>query len=154
MHMRTAAVSLAWVLAVACLPSFLMFLGLIHDAVRWSGWDSRPSAWLFYCAGLLGWVALGRALLLAPRVRLRAYPIWVSFGLFCGVSSVVWWHIDSGLTLPIPAKALGFMFAFMGGVPILLVVLLLLIALNPKTSSIQQPKPSASGSPSHRETQS
>src|SRR5438552_2430321 len=52
--MRTAAVSLAWVLAVACLPSFLMFLGLIYDAVRWSGWDSRPSAWLSYCAGLVG----------------------------------------------------------------------------------------------------
>ena len=126
-----------------------MFLGLIYDAVRWGGWASRPGAWLFYCAGLLGWVALGRAVLLTPRVPLRAYPRWVSFGLFCGVSSVVWWHIDSGLTLPIPAKALGFMFAFMGGVPILLVVLLLLIALSSKTPSIQQPKRLASGSSSN-----
>jgi uncharacterized membrane protein YdcZ (DUF606 family) len=124
-----------------------MFLGLIYDAVRWGGWASRPSAWLFYCAGLLGWIALGRALLLAPRVPLRAYPRWVSFGLFCGVSSVVWWHIDSGLTHT--AKVLGFMFAFMGGVPILLVVLLLLIALSPKTPSIQQPKRLTSGSSSN-----
>jgi hypothetical protein len=126
---RAAAVFLAWMLAVASLPSFLMFLGLIYDALRSGGWAGRPSAWLFYCAGLFGWIALARALLLTPRVPLRAYPKWVSLGLLCGVSSVLWWHIDGGLLHPLSIKNLGVMFALMGGFPIVLVLVLLLIGL-------------------------
>ena len=132
--MRAAAVFLAWVLAVASLPSFLMFLGLIYDSLRWGGWDSRPSAWLFYCAGLLGWTALARALLLTPRVPLRAYPKWVGLGLICGVSSVLWWHIDAGLLRPLSIKNLSVLFVFTGGIPILLVLVLFLIALRPDDS--------------------
>jgi len=130
--MRTVAVYISWLLALACLPTLYFFLGLIYDALRHlGGWESRPSAWLFYCAGLLGWAALARALMLTPRVPLRAYPKWVGLGLLCGVSSVLWWHIDVGDLHPQSIKYLVVLFAFTGGIPILLVVILLLIALKP-----------------------
>jgi len=133
--MRTVAVYISWLLALASLPTLYCFLGLIYDALRyWGGWESRPSALLFYCAGLFGWTALARALLLIPRVPLRAYPKWVGLGLLFGVSSVLWWHIDVGDLHPQSIKNLGVLFAFTGGIPILLVVVLLLIALRPDDS--------------------
>ena len=126
--MRRAAVFLAWLLAVGSLPSLLMFLGAIYDAARFGGWASRPAALVFYSAGLFGWIALGRGLVLMRRVQLKVYPRWVSLGLLCGVLSVVWWHFDSGLRPPIPGEVMLFMFTFMGGPPVLLVLVLLLLA--------------------------
>ncbi len=124
------AVYIAWLLALACLPTLYCFLGLIYDSLRGS---YTGSIW-FYFAGLFGWTALARALLLTPRVPLRAYPKWVGLGLLCGVSSVLWWHIDVGDLRPQSIKNLGVLFAFTGGIPILLVVVLLLIALRPDDS--------------------
>ncbi len=120
------AIYISWLLALACLPTLYCFLGLIYDSLR--GSYAGP-VW-FYPAGLFGWVALARALVMAPRISLNRYPTWVGLGLLCGVASVLWWNIDSGFLPPMSLQSIVVMLSLTGGAPILLVAVLLLISLS------------------------
>jgi len=120
------AIYISWLLALACLPTLYCFLGLIYDSLR--GSYAGP-VW-FYPAGLFGWVALARALVMAPRISLNRYPTWVGLGLLCGVASVLWWNIDSGFLPPMSLQSIVVMLSLTGGAPILLVAVLLLISFS------------------------